>query len=203
MVELPNRQELRSEFEQEARCDQEFLVQSVAATLIASLGLLANSAAVVIGAMLVAPWILPLRAAAYAILRGRPRLLGRALVTLAIGAGSTVVVAALLGGLSGLPLHGSEVLARTAPNLLDLGIALVAGAVASYAKVRRRAVSALAGTAIAVALVPPVCSSGLLIASGAWGLAKGAALLFATNLLGILTGALLTLALSRPELVVG
>ncbi len=203
MVELPNRQELRSEFEQEARCDQEFLVQSVAATLIASLGLLANSAAVVIGAMLVAPWILPLRAAAYAILRGRPRLLGRALVTLAIGAGSTVVVAALLGGLSGLPLHGSEVLARTAPNLLDLGIALVAGAVASYAKVRRRAVSALAGTAIAVALVPPVCSSGLLIASGAWGLAKGAALLFATNLLGILTGALLTLALSRPELAVG
>jgi uncharacterized hydrophobic protein (TIGR00271 family) len=203
MVEIPSRQLLRSEFEQESRCDQEFLVQSVAAALIASLGLLANSAAVVIGAMLVAPWILPLRAAAYAILRGRPKLLGRSLLTLAIGVASTVLVATLLGLAVALPLHGSEVLARTGPNLLDLGIALVAGAVASYAKVRRKAVSALAGTAIAVALVPPVCTSGLLIASGAWGLAQGAALLFVTNLLGILSGGLVTLALSRPELAVG
>jgi len=203
MVELPNRQQLRCEFESEASCDQEFLVQSIAATVIASLGLLANSAAVVIGAMLVAPWILPLRAAAYAILRGRPRLLGRALVTLAVGVSTTVLVASALGALVGLPIHGSEVMARTTPNLLDLGIALVAGAVASYAKVRQKAVSALAGTAIAVALVPPVCTSGLLMASGDWDLAKGAALLFATNLLGILSGGLLTLAVSRPELAVG
>jgi uncharacterized hydrophobic protein (TIGR00271 family) len=203
MVELPDRQQLRREFESEARCDQEFLVQSIAATVIASLGLLANSAAVVIGAMLIAPWILPLRTSAYAILRGRPKLLGRALLTLAIGVGSSVVVAAALGALVGLPIHGSEVMARTAPNLLDLGIALVAGAVASYAKVRRKAVSALAGTAIAVALVPPVCTSGLLLASGDWGPAQGAALLFTTNLLGILSGGLVTLAVSRPELAVG
>jgi uncharacterized hydrophobic protein (TIGR00271 family) len=203
MESMPSRQLLRREFEAEARCDQEFLVQSVAATLIASLGLLANSAAVVIGAMLVAPWILPLRAAAYAVLRGQLALVGRALLTLAIGAVSTFALAALLGRLVGLPIFGSEVIARTSPNLLDLGIALVAGAIAAYAKVRRKAVSALAGTAIAVALVPPVCTSGLLAAAGQWALAGGAALLFLTNLLGILSGALITLGLSRPELAVG
>jgi uncharacterized hydrophobic protein (TIGR00271 family) len=203
MESIPSRQLLRREFDAEARCDQEFLVQSVAATLISSLGLLANSTAVVIGAMLVAPWILPLRAAAYAILRGHLALVGRALLTLAIGAVSTFALAALLGRLVGLPIFGSEVIARTSPNLLDLGIALVAGAIAAYAKVRRKAVSALAGTAIAVALVPPVCSSGLLAAAGQWPLAGGAALLFLTNLLGILSGALITLGLSRPELAVG
>jgi uncharacterized hydrophobic protein (TIGR00271 family) len=203
MESMPSRQLLRREFDAEARCDQEFLVQSVAATLIASFGLLANSAAVVIGAMLVAPWILPLRAAAYGILRGHLPLVGRALLTLAIGAVSTFGLAALLGLLVGLPIFGSEVMARTSPNLLDLGIALVAGAIAAYAKVRRKAVSALAGTAIAVALVPPVCTSGLLAAAGRWPQAGGAALLFLTNLLGILSGALITLGLSRPELAIG
>lgn len=203
MEEVPSRQLLRREFDDEARCDQEFLVQSVAATLIASFGLLANSAAVVIGAMLVAPWILPLRAAAYGILRGRLALVGRALLTLAIGAGSTFGLAALLGLLVGLPIFGSEVMARTSPNLLDLGIALVAGAIAAYAKVRRKAISALAGTAIAVALVPPVCTSGLLAAAGQWPEAGGAVLLYLTNLLGILSGALITLGLSRPELAIG
>lgn len=203
MESIPSRQLLRREFDGEARCDQEFLVQSVAATLIASFGLLANSAAVVIGAMLVAPWILPLRAAAYGILRGRLALVGQALLTLAIGAVSTFGLAALLGLMVGLPIFGSEVIARTSPNLLDLGIALVAGAIAAYGKVRRKAVSALAGTAIAVALVPPVCTSGLLAAAGQWSLAGGAALLYATNLLGILSGALVTLSLCRPELAVG
>jgi uncharacterized hydrophobic protein (TIGR00271 family) len=200
MEPTPSRQILRREFEREARCDRDFLVQSLASALIASMGLLANSAAVVIGAMLVAPWILPLRAAAFAILRARLRLLARALVTLAAGVVSTALLAVGIGLLVRLPLLGSEVMARTAPNLLDLGIALVAGAVASYAKVRPRTVSALAGTAIAVALVPPVCSSGLLAASGQWGMAGGAALLFATNLLGILSGGLITLGVCRPEL---
>lgn len=199
----PSRQMLRREFEREARCDRDFLVQSLASALIASQGLLANSAAVVIGAMLVAPWILPLRAAAFAILRGRPRLLSQALLTLAVGVTSTALLAAAIGLLVGLPIFGSEVMARTAPNLLDLGIALVAGAVANYAKVNPRTVSSLAGTAIAVALVPPVCTSGLLAANGQWGLAGGAALLFVTNLLGILSGGLITLALCRPELSQG
>ena len=102
--------------------------------------------------------------------------------------------------LAGFPVYGSEVLSRTTPNLLDLAIALVAGAIATYGKVHSRAVSSLAGTAIAVALVPPVCVFGLLLAVRDWDTARGAGLLFAANLLGILSGGLITLAAITPGL---
>jgi len=113
-------QPLSEQFELDARFDQPFLVLTLAAGAIATLGLLANSSAVVIGAMLIAPWMLPLRAAAFGILQGRLLLAGRALFTLLIGIALTVVLSVLLGASVGLPILGSEVAARTQPNLLDL-----------------------------------------------------------------------------------
>jgi len=178
----------------DAELDEVFLVLSVGASLIATLGLLANSAAVVIGAMVVAPWITPLRAAAFAILLGEVRLLGRSLRTLLVGVATTTLLSLILGWVAGLPQFGTEVLSRTEPNLLDLGIALVAGGLATYAKLRSDAVSSMAGTAIAVALVPPVCVMGLLLSHEQWSAASGAGLLFTTNLLGILTGGLVLMA---------
>ncbi|WP_415409486.1 DUF389 domain-containing protein [Synechococcus sp. A10-1-5-9] len=183
----------------DACLDEVFIVLSVGASLIATLGLLANSAAVVIGAMVVAPWIMPLRAAAFAILLGEIQLLGRSLRTLMVGVVSTTLLSLVLGYLADLPRFGTEVLTRTTPNLLDLGIALVAGGLATYAKLRSDAVSSLAGTAIAVALVPPVCVMGLLLSQQQWNEAVGAGLLFATNLLGILTGGLVLMAWKDPE----
>ena len=181
-------------FGRDAELDEVFIVLSVGAGMIATLGLLADSPAVVIGAMVVAPWIMPLRAAAFAVLFGNIPLLTRALRTLLVGVCATTVLSVVLGNLAGLPQFGSEVAARTVPNLLDLGIALVAGGLATYAKLRSDAVSSLAGTAIAVALVPPVCVMGLLLSKGYWEEAFGAGLLFATNLLGILTGGLVLMA---------
>ena len=183
----------------DATLDEVFIVLSVGASLISTLGLLANSPAVVIGAMVVAPWIMPLRAAAFAILLGEVRLLGRSLQTLLVGVLSTTLLSFLLGSVTGLPQFGTEVLARTSPNLLDLGIALVAGGLATYAKLRSDAVSSLAGTAIAVALVPPVCVMGLLLSHQSWSEAYQAGLLFATNLLGILTGGLVLMAWKDSE----
>ena len=113
---------------------------TVAASLIATLGLLADSAAVVIGAMLIAPWILPLRSASFAIMEGRLALVGRALLTLAVGVGITVLTSAALGWVANLPVLGDEVLGRTTPNLLDLGIALVAGSIATYGRLKPEAV---------------------------------------------------------------
>ena len=185
---------LRQQFEHEARFSQVFVVLTVGATLIASLGLLANSPGVVIGAMVVAPWILPLQAMAFEILQGRLPMFLRALRTLLLGVLICVLLAMAVGQLVGLPSFGSEVVNRTSPNLLDLGVALVAGAVAMYAKLRRDAISALAGLAIAVALVPPMCVVGILLASTLWPQAYGALLLFITNLLGIMVGAMATLA---------
>lgn len=193
-------EELARDFDGDSRLDQVFIVLTVGASLIATLGLLSNSPAVVIGAMLVAPWIQPLRAASFGLLHGMLPLALRALGTLTFGVGLTVALSGLLGVSAGLPVFGSEVESRTTPNLLDLGIALVAGSLASYAKVRNKAVSSLAGTAIAVALVPPVCVFGLLLSGRMWQEAQGAGLLFAANLLGILSGALLTFAATERGL---
>ena len=189
---------LHRSYRRDAELDEAFIVLTVGASLIATLGLLANSAAVVIGAMVVAPWILPLRAGSFAVLFGSVGLLSRALTTLAFGVLLTTVLSTVLGSLVALPQFGSEVAARTSPNLLDLGIALVAGGLATYAKLRSDAVSSLAGTAIAVALVPPVCVMGLLLSQQNWSLAAGAGLLFCTNLLGILTGGLVLMAWKDP-----
>ncbi len=185
---------LRREFEHEARFSLVFVVLTVGASLIASLGLLANSPGVVIGAMVVAPWILPLQAMAFEILRGRLPMFLRALRTLLLGVVICVLLAMGVGHLVAFPSFGSEVMNRTSPNLLDLGVALVAGAVAMFAKLRKDAISALAGLAIAVALVPPMCVVGILLASSHWAQAYGALLLFTTNLLGIMVGAMAALA---------
>jgi uncharacterized hydrophobic protein (TIGR00271 family) len=184
---------LREEFEHEASFSQVFVVLTVGATLIASLGLLANSPGVVIGAMVVAPWILPLQAMAFEILQGRLPMFLRALRTLMLGVVICVLLAMAVGHLVAFPSFGSEVMNRTSPNLLDLGVALVAGAVAMYAKLRKDAISALAGLAIAVALVPPMCVVGILLSASFWMQAYGALLLFTTNLLGIMVGAMAAL----------
>ena len=196
--------ELHSSYDGEARLNEPFIVLTVGASLIATLGLLADNAAVVIGAMVVAPWILPLRVAVFALLSGSRRILFRSVVTLGAGAGITLLLSLLLGWIarsSGLLLIDAlpdQVLARSEPTLLDLGIALAAGAIATYAKVNAKAVSSMAGTAIAVALVPPVCVMGLMLAAHDLAAARGAGLLYAANLLGILIGGLIVLAIREP-----
>ena len=89
---------------------------------------------------------------------------------------------------TGLPLPG-ELLARTGPNLVDLFIALAAGSAAGFVTVRTEASGALPGVGIAVALVPPLATIGIAIGLGDWGLAWGALLLFATNLVAIVLAA--------------
>ena len=195
---------LHRSYDGEARLNESFIVLTIGASLIATLGVLANNAAVVIGAMVVAPWILPLRVTVFAVLSGQPRLVSRSLITLAAGAGITLFLSMGLGLIArsqGLLLAEAlpeQVTARLEPNILDLGIALAAGAVATYAKVNPGAVSSMAGTAIAVALVPPVCVMGLMLSAQDLSGAQGAALLYAANLLGILIGGISVLAIREP-----
>jgi len=196
--------ELHRSYDGDAALNESFVVLTFGASLIASLGLLANNAAVVIGAMVVAPWILPLRTAVFATMIGDWKLLPRAALTLLMGA---VITTALSIGL-GLVAHSNgllipdsfpqEIQSRLKPTVLDLGIALAAGSIATYAKVVPGAVSSMAGTAIAVALVPPVCAMGLTLATGHYEDARGAGLLYAANLLGILIGGIATLAIREP-----
>ena len=197
-------EELRRSYDGEARLNESFIVLTVGASLIASLGLVADNNAVIIGAMVVAPWILPLRVAVFAILIGQARLLSRSLITLVAGAGITLILSMGLGliarsqGLLVVEALPEQIVARLEPNTFDLGIALAAGAIATYAKVNPGAVSSVAGTAIAVALVPPVCVMGLMLSGPDISNSQGTALLYAANLLGILIGGITVLAVREP-----
>lgn len=177
---------LHHNLSEDAQPSQNYLVLTLASGLIASFGLLSNSAAAIIGAMIIAPLMLPLRGLALAILEGDLGLFYLSIRTVGFGAGLGMSLAWLMGRLFNFPEFGAEILARTRPTLIDLAIAVVAGGVAGFAKVRPQVGDALAGTAIAVALMPPLCVVGLSLAQGEWGFAWGAFLLYVTNLLGII-----------------
>jgi uncharacterized hydrophobic protein (TIGR00271 family) len=160
---------------------------------IASFGLLTDSTAVVIGAMLVAPLMTPIQASAASIVMGWERRRFNSLLLVGAGALWSIALSFGLGWLAPdrVTLPG-EILARTSPTLLDLGIALAAGAAGAYTIVRQEA-SAIPGVAIAVALVPPLAVVGLTLENGQPGLANGAALLFLTNLAAIILAASIVL----------
>ncbi|MDJ0573158.1 MAG: DUF389 domain-containing protein [Pleurocapsa sp. MO_192.B19] len=169
----------------DATWNTNYIVFTISACMIASFGLISNSTAVIIGAMLIAPLMLPLRALAFAALEGDFSLFRKALFSIIGATILALFLSSFTGHLVNIPEFGSEALARTQPNLVDLGIAVVAGGISSFAKVRRGVSDAIAGTAIAVALMPPLCVVGLCLSQEKFFFAKGAFLLYLTNLLGI------------------
>lgn len=164
--------------------------------VIATLGVVVNSPAVVIGAMLVAPLMSPILAFALSIVLGDARLLRSAMQAVLQGTLAAVGISMILGWLSPYDVVTPEMAARTQPTLLDLGIALASGAAGAYAVAREEVSAALPGVAIAAALMPPLSVVGLGLSIGRWDMAGGALLLFLTNLISItLAGALVFLGL--------
>ena len=163
--------------------------------VIATLGLLANSVAIIIGAMIIAPLIGPITGIAYSTTVANRRLLRRSLLTLATGVFFTVFISFLVAWLIGLKSVTPEILSRTNPTLLDLVIALAAGAAGAFANTRRRIADALPGVAIAVALVPPLSVVGIGLARLNTPIAFGAFVLFITNLTGIIFSGVIILLL--------
>lgn len=157
----------------------------VLSVIIASLGLVGDSTAVVIGAMIIAPLMTPILALAASLVMAWPRRQLVAALILLGGCAAGVAVAWLVSSV--LPAERfvvlpNELLARTNPTLLDLGIGLAAGAAGAYVTVRTKVGSAIAGVAIAVALVPPLAAVGILLQRGEGRLAAHAALLLLTNI---------------------
>ena len=91
-----------------------------------------------------------------------------------------------------------EITACLESMLLDLGIALAAGAIATYTKVNTAAVSSMAGKAIALDLWPPVCDMDIMLGAGELDQAQQSRLLFSANLLGILISEIIVLASHDP-----
>jgi len=181
---------------EESTPDLDYIVLTVGACVIATFGLLSNSTAVIIGAMIVAPLMLPIRGIAFGILEGETELLITGFKALVFGTFVAISLSGTMGLMVGLPEYGSEVAARSEPTLLDLGIAVVAGSISVFAKVEPKLSSTLAGTAIAVALMPPVCVIGLGLAQGNEALWLGASLLYITNLIGITLACMVTFVIA-------
>jgi len=178
-------QHIRQDLLAESDLSWDFTVLIGGSCMIASFGLLANSTAVIIGAMLIAPLMLPIRGAAFGIIEADGQLIRQSITSLLLGTLAAIAMSMVIGWGSGISQYGSEVLARSQPTLLDLGVAVTAGALAGFAKVEPKLSSTIAGTAIAVALMPPLCVVGLWLAQGNFAASMGALLLYTTNLFGI------------------
>lgn len=189
-------QEIRNGLLEESSIDTNYLVLILGSCAIATLGLLSNSAAVIIGAMIIAPLMLPIRGLAFGALEGDIVLFRKALSAIAVGTVLAVALALMIGLCVGLPEFGSEIISRSKPTLLDLGIAVAAGGISGFAKVQPKISASVAGTAIAVALMPPVCVVGLGLSQGNLALSTGATLLYLTNLLGITLSCMVTFLLT-------
>lgn len=179
------REEVVSALSAGAGLSADYVALILASCAIATFGLLENSPAVIIGAMIVAPLMPVIQGFAFGALDGAADIFRRGALALVTGIVAAVVLSGAIARLVGLSLFGSEILSRTRPTLLDLGVAVAAGAVGGYARIRPSIASTVAGTAIAVALMPPLCVVGIGLAGGDWEVSRGALLLFVTNLLGI------------------
>jgi uncharacterized hydrophobic protein (TIGR00271 family) len=168
-----------------AQPNVDFFIMIGLSAAIATLGLLQNSAAVIIGAMLVAPLMAAIFGLSLGVVRGDLRLMRRAASATLRGVLLAVAVSALLSFFIPADSATNEVMTRTQPSLLDLGVALASGAAGAYALSRKEVSAALPGVAIAAALVPPLAVVGIGLASRRGDIAGGASLLFLTNLVCI------------------
>jgi len=176
----------------DAKVNSNYLVLMVLSTLLASFGLFANSTAVIIGAMLVAPLMTPIVAVAMGLLRAERKIINDSLFKIVIGILLAIMASSTLALLMPHSSITDEMMSRINPTLLDLGIAIFSGVAAAYSKSFKEITQNLAGVAIAVALVPPLSVAGIGLGYGEFSVFSGAFLLFFTNLVGIILAAVVT-----------
>ena len=153
--------QLQKERNKNSRLSADYLFRCIASALVATLGLIGNSTAVVIAAMIIAPLMDPLLGLAVAISNGNARTAWRSFISFVTGSAFVFISAYLLSTFVHVNAMGSEIFSRTSPSLIDLFIALIGGSVAAYITTRSNISNAIAGVAIAVALVPPLCVGGI------------------------------------------
>jgi uncharacterized hydrophobic protein (TIGR00271 family) len=168
---------------------ERFFVLLILATIIATAGIIGDSTATVIGAMIVAPLMTPIMATAAALIMGNmSRALNRLSLVL-LGVLTVIFLSWLFGVLSPSYLSfsaNSQILGRVSPRLIDLIAALASGAAGAFALSRDDVADSLPGVAISISLVPPLCVVGLSLSAGEIDAASGAMLLFLTNFLAII-----------------
>ena len=190
-LSIEERRKIIADVHDDSKANFDYLILIALSSSIATLGLLSDSSAVIIGAMVVAPLMSPILAIGLATTTGENKLLKDALLTLFIGALLSIVIAMFLTWVNDeLPFISlrqipGEIMSRTRSSPVDLTIAIAGGLAAAYVTTRPRLSAALPGVAIATALMPPVCTVGVGLAMQNWQVSSGAGLLFLTNAVAI------------------
>lgn len=175
-----------------AKFSYTYLILMILSTLLATTGLFANSAPVIIGAMILAPLMAPIISLSMGVIRTDKFLLFKSINTLIVGVFMALLFSSVYTLFIPLEQITAEMQGRLHPNLLDLLVAIFSGIAGAYATSKEEVAKSLAGVAIAVALVPPLSVTGIGLGLGNFEVIYGSFLLFITNLVGITLSASLT-----------
>lgn len=169
----------------------------ICSALLASIGLDTNSTAVIIGAMLISPLMSPILGVGFSVGVHDRELFIRSIINLVYATLFSLFTSVIYFTITPLGEPTSEILARTQPTLLDIGIAFFGGVAGIVSGSRMEKTNALPGVAIATALMPPVCASGFGLATGRWEIFGGAFYLFFINAVFIALSTYLIVKLLR------
>lgn len=168
----------------------DFFLMTVLAVAMATLGLLLNSVVIIIGSMLIAPLLSPIMGISLGIVMADSKLIYRSLRTLGRAMLFTIPTAAIFAllftsqsGLTGA--FNQEILERTAPNVINILIAVIAGLAASFALIKPELNATLPGVAISVSLIPPLAVTGIGLAKLNWTVMTDSFILFLINVIAI------------------
>jgi uncharacterized hydrophobic protein (TIGR00341 family) len=178
------REELYDGIKRGARLDTTYLLLVALSTVVASIGLVEDNVAVIVGAMVIAPLLGPNIALAFSVALGDSKLMWQALRTILAGIGLALLMSIVTGALWQDRVQSSEILVRTDVGLAGIALALASGAAAVLSLVTGLS-STLVGVMVAVALLPPTATLGMMLGSGQYYLASGAGLLLAVNVVCI------------------
>lgn len=178
------REEIWNQVWNNAALNQTYVLYVVLSTIVAALGMMTDSVAVVVGAMVIAPLLGPNLAFSVGVALGDGSLIARATRTNLTGLGVALGLSVAIGLVAPLDLDSKELVARSEVDFYGMLIALASGAAAALSLVTGVS-SALVGVMVAVALLPPTSAIGLFLGAGEMHLASGAALLLAVNVVSV------------------
>ncbi len=174
----------------------DFFTLIALSTSIVTIGLVLNNAAIIIGAMVVAPLITPIFGFSLNLILTNWKGVGKSLLSILTGTTLAIIMAVLLASIiitiqEGRFTSTQEIISRTKPDLLYFIVAFLSGAAGSFAYARENLSEKIVGIAISAAIIPPLGVIGLSIALKNWDMFESSTILYLLNLIGICFGSII------------
>ncbi|MGJ9458704.1 TIGR00341 family protein [Oceanobacillus sp. CF4.6] len=194
-LQRASRHELYTTVQGSSRISVSYILFIIFSAIVATVGIIKSSPAIVIGAMVIAPLIGPVTAISFASVLGDFKLIRQSIITSLVGIGIPIVIAAIFSFSFDPPVYSDEFLSRTDIQIIDVIAALVSGAAGALSFVKRNT-GALVGVMVSVALLPPAVVFGMILGTGNWAAALVPFILLMVNVYSILLSAVIVFWLS-------